>query len=74
MNYNKILDCLGQKCPEPLIKTRYALQEMDSGEILKILIDDPASEGDIRDLIKKRGNKIERFDWDSKKVIIWVKI
>jgi TusA-related sulfurtransferase len=74
MNPNFVLNCIGQSCPEPLIKTRYTLENMEKGDMLKILVDDPASEGDIRNLLAKRGHKLAKFEWDDRKVVFWVKI
>jgi TusA-related sulfurtransferase len=49
---DKILDCLGLYCPEPVFKTRMELDEMKAGETLEVLADDPAAEEDIRSLVK----------------------
>jgi TusA-related sulfurtransferase len=49
---DKILDCLGLYCPEPVFKTRMELDEMKVGETLEVLADDPAAEEDIRSLVK----------------------
>ncbi len=46
------LDCLGLYCPEPVFKTRMELDEMEKGEVLEVLADDPAAEEDIRSLVK----------------------
>ncbi|MBI5417651.1 sulfurtransferase TusA family protein [Candidatus Poribacteria bacterium] len=47
MEINKILDCVGLFCPMPIIKTKMELENMQSGEVLEILADDP---GFIKDL------------------------
>jgi tRNA 2-thiouridine synthesizing protein A len=49
---NKKLDCLGLYCPEPVFNTRLALDEMEVGETLEVVADDPAAESDIHSLIK----------------------
>jgi tRNA 2-thiouridine synthesizing protein A len=49
---DKTLDCLGLYCPEPVFKTRMELDEMQVGETLEVLADDPAAEADIRSLVK----------------------
>ncbi|NLW40799.1 MAG: sulfurtransferase TusA family protein [Tissierellia bacterium] len=35
----KTVDCLGDMCPIPIIKTRKALKGVDSGETIKIVTD-----------------------------------
>jgi len=55
---DKVLDCIGLYCPEPVFKTRMELDEMKPGEILEVLADDPAAEEDIRSLVKHLGQEI----------------
>ena len=49
---DRTLDCLGLYCPEPVFKTRLELDELNVGETLEVLADDPAAESDIRSLVK----------------------
>lgn len=49
---DKKLDCLGLYCPEPVFRTRLALDEMEIGETLEVVADDPAAESDIYSLVK----------------------
>jgi TusA-related sulfurtransferase len=53
---DKILDCLGLYCPEPIFRTRLSLDEMEKGQILQVTADDPAAEEDIKRLIKRLGS------------------
>jgi tRNA 2-thiouridine synthesizing protein A len=55
---DKKLDCLGLYCPEPVFRTRLALDEMEVGETLEVVADDPAAESDIHSLIKHLGQEI----------------
>ncbi|MBU3947572.1 MAG: sulfurtransferase TusA family protein [Proteobacteria bacterium] len=52
-----VLDTRGLTCPMPLLKTKKALKEMVSGEILEILGTDPGSKKDIPDFGNKGGNQ-----------------
>jgi TusA-related sulfurtransferase len=52
------LDCVGLYCPEPVFRTRKQLDAMAIGEILEILADDPASEEDIKSLVKRIGYEL----------------
>ena len=54
----KTLDCLGLYCPEPVFRTRLELDEMEVGETLEVLADDPAAESDIHSLVKHLGQEI----------------
>jgi len=52
------LDCLGLYCPEPVFRTRMELDEMQVGETLEVIADDPAAESDIQNLVKYLGQEI----------------
>ncbi len=54
----KKLDTLGLYCPEPVFRTRLALDEMEIGQILEVVADDPAAEADINSLVKYTGQEL----------------
>jgi TusA-related sulfurtransferase len=54
----RILDCTGLYCPEPVFRVRLELDEMVSGQIVKVMADDPAAEEDIKRLVKRLGHEI----------------
>jgi len=41
------LDCLGQKCPLPVINLAKKIRNVPIGEIIRVLADDPAAANDI---------------------------
>lgn len=49
---DKKLDCLGLYCPEPVFNTRMAIDDLEIGETLEVVADDPAAESDINSLVK----------------------
>jgi tRNA 2-thiouridine synthesizing protein A len=51
------LDARGLTCPMPLLKTKKALKEMKSGQVLEILGTDPGSKNDIPGFGNKGGNE-----------------
>ena len=55
---DKKIDCLGLFCPEPVFKTRMQLDEMEIGETLEVIADDPAAKSDIENLAKNLGQEI----------------
>jgi TusA-related sulfurtransferase len=62
---HKTVDCIGLFCPEPIFRTRIAMDTLKPGEILEIWADDPASESDIQSWSKRTGHellKIEKID------------
>jgi len=65
---NQTLDCLGLFCPIPVFQTRQALDKLAKGEILEVLVDDPAAEGDIPSLAKRLNVKILKMDKDADRI------
>jgi len=70
---NKTLDCLGLYCPEPVFKTRMELDELNVGEVLEVMADDPAAEEDIRSLVKNLGQELVEVKKDGNTVHLLVK-
>jgi TusA-related sulfurtransferase len=58
---DKVSDQIGIYCPEPIFRTRQALDEMESGQILEVIADDPATAEDIPRLAKRTGNELLKF-------------
>ncbi len=52
------LDCVGLYCPEPVFRTRLELDKLSVGDILEVFADDPASEEDIKSLVKRLGHEL----------------
>jgi len=50
---DRTLDALGLFCPEPVFRVRLELDNMNVGEVLEVLADDPAAEEDIKSLVKR---------------------
>lgn len=57
-NIDKELDCLGMICPLPVLRTKKALADMLSGQILKIKANDRGVEQDIPTFAKQTGNEL----------------
>ena len=53
----KTLDCLGQRCPLPVIALAKAIETVDVGEVVRILADDPAAAVDIPAWCRMRGHE-----------------
>ena len=73
VNPDRTLDCLGLYCPEPVFRTRMELDNMEIGEILEVLADDPAAEADIRSLVKRLEQEIIDVSKDGDTVRILIR-
>ncbi|MDH5200042.1 MAG: sulfurtransferase TusA family protein [Candidatus Bathyarchaeota archaeon] len=70
---DKVLDCIGLYCPEPVFRTRLALDEMEVGQMLEVTADDPAAEEDIKRLVRRLGHEIVGFESDDDMVKFVIK-
>lgn len=52
-----VLDCLGKRCPLPVIMLARRLPELPLGAVLRVLADDPAAGNDIRAWCRMRGQE-----------------
>ncbi len=57
-NADQVLDCKGLNCPLPVIKTKKAIDAMDSGQILKMVATDPGSTNDISAWASRTGHEL----------------
>ena len=58
MNFDKELDARGLNCPLPILRTKKALTDMQSGQVLKVISTDPGSVKDIAAFAKQTGNEL----------------
>jgi len=52
------LDTSGMNCPMPVLKTKKALDGIDSGKILEVVSTDPGSKSDIPALLSRLGHQL----------------
>ena len=61
MDFNDTLDAMGTLCPMPVLKARKRLQAMKSGQILRVLADDPAAIIDFPHFCTEQGHQLIRI-------------
>ena len=52
------LDARGMNCPLPILKTRKALNLINTGEILEVTSSDPGSVKDMASFCEQTGNRL----------------
>ena len=52
------LDCLGLKCPQPIIEIARRVGEVEVGELVELLADDPAAGPDLAAWCRMRGHEL----------------
>ncbi|MBV8031002.1 MAG: sulfurtransferase TusA family protein [Betaproteobacteria bacterium] len=58
MDFDKELDARGLNCPLPILKTKKALADLASGQVLKVLATDPGSVRDFETFSKQTGHEL----------------
>ena len=73
MEFHKELDARGLNCPLPILKTKKALAEMVSGEVLRIVATDPGSVRDFQAFAKQTGNELLAHSEEDKEFVFLLK-
>jgi tRNA 2-thiouridine synthesizing protein A len=58
VNFDKEVDARGLSCPLPILKTKKALNDMTSGQVLKVVATDPGSVKDMQSFATQTGNRL----------------
>ncbi len=58
MNFDKEVDARGLNCPLPILRTKKALTDMLSGQVLRIVATDPGAVKDFQAFAKQTGNAL----------------
>ena len=58
MTYNADLDARGLLCPLPVLKARKRLQTLQSGQVLRMIADDPAAIIDVPHFCAESGHSL----------------
>jgi len=73
MNFDKELDARGLSCPLPILKTKKALNDLTSGQVLKVIATDPGSVKDMEAFAKQTGNPLLSQAAENKDFVFFLK-
>ena len=59
------LDCLGEACPVPLVKTEKALEKLEIGDMLIVLMDHSCAMKNVPEWARKQGHNVEIEEVDD---------
>jgi len=59
------LDCLGEACPVPLVKTEKKLEELKVGDVLIVLLDHSCAMKNVPEWARKQGHNVEIEEVDD---------
>jgi tRNA 2-thiouridine synthesizing protein A len=70
--YNLKVDASGLNCPLPLLRLKKALQQIQSGEVVKLIATDPAAHLDFGVYADQSGNRILEFLKNSEHQVFYI--
>ena len=73
MNYQKELDARGLNCPLPILKTKKALADMASGDVLRVVATDPGAVRDFQAFAKQTGNQLLGQAEENREFVFFMK-
>ena len=73
MDFQRELDARGLNCPLPILKTKKALADMTSGQVLRVLATDPGSVRDFQAFARQTGNELVSHSEENKEFIFFMR-
>ncbi|MDR0781082.1 MAG: sulfurtransferase TusA family protein [Pseudomonadales bacterium] len=67
------LDLCGLNCPMPLLKTKQALNRMESGKVILVKATDPGSERDFQVFAAQSGTALLRMEHSDGTFCYWLR-
>jgi tRNA 2-thiouridine synthesizing protein A len=71
--FDQELDCSGLACPMPILKTKKAVDALQTGQVLRMVATDPGSLPDIEAWTSKTGHELVAHEKDGDKFIFFIK-
>ncbi|ASJ47225.1 sulfurtransferase TusA family protein [Bacillus sp. 22475] len=73
MNIKQVLDAKGLACPMPIVRTKRAMDALQTGEVLEIHVTDKGSVKDIPAWANKSGHDIVKHVEEADVLKFWIK-
>lgn len=70
---DKTIDCTGLSCPLPSVKTTLALENMEIGQVIEVMTDDPVSKRDLPVWAQSTGNELLGIEEENKVIKIYLR-
>jgi len=73
VDFDKELDARGLSCPLPILKTKKSLNELTSGQVLKVIATDPGSIKDMQAFATQTGNPLLSTAEENKTYVFFLR-
>lgn len=73
MKVDKVLDAKGLACPMPIVKTKKAIEDLESGQILEVLTTDKGAKNDLTAWASSTGHELVDSIEDNNVLVFYIK-
>ena len=73
MNVKQVLDVKGLACPMPIVKTKKAMEALQSGEVLEVQVTDKGAIKDIPAWSQTGGHEVLKHTEEDGELKFWIK-
>lgn len=72
MESAKVLDAKGLACPMPIVKTKKAMTDLESGQVLEIHATDKGAKNDLAAWAKSGGHELVKHEEENNVFKFWI--
>jgi len=69
----RVVDASGLACPMPIVKTKKAIEELQSGDVLEVHATDKGAKNDLTAWAKSTGNELVKDTEENGTFKFWIK-
>ncbi|MBT2668931.1 MULTISPECIES: sulfurtransferase TusA family protein [Bacillaceae] len=73
MNSDKVLDAKGLACPMPIVKTRKAMNDLQTGQVLEIHVTDKGAKADLAAWSRSGGHELVETAEENDILKFWIR-
>lgn len=73
MESSKVLDAKGLACPMPIVRTKKAISELESGQVLEIHTTDKGAKNDLSSWAQSSGHEMLKHEDEAGVLKFWIK-
>ncbi|MFJ7509704.1 sulfurtransferase TusA family protein [Peribacillus simplex] len=73
MHSDKVLDAKGLACPMPIVKTRKAMNDLQTGQVLEIHVTDKGAKADLAAWSRSGGHELMETAEENDILKFWVR-
>ncbi|NPB02186.1 MAG: sulfurtransferase TusA family protein [Methanopyri archaeon] len=73
VEFDEELDVRGKVCPMPVLETQKKLDEMEEGQVLKVIGDYPPAKDNIRRFAEENGHEVVAIEDEGDHFVIYIR-